>query len=122
MAVIRWLWRWVAVPLGLVASLLWLLISFRVLALPFVTAMIVLMVAFLLKGGRPWWLLGWLLAVVLCSVPIDVSFSNFPGPPRFVPLVMGLPTAKASQEAEEGKVMLGGCIVSGHEPRWVWVW
>lgn len=55
-----------------------------------------------------------LIAVFL---PIDVSLQNFPGPPRFVPLVMGLTTQSAN-----GEVMLGGCMVRGNEPRWVWVW
>ena len=60
-----------------------------------------------------------LIAVFL---PIDVSLQNFPGPPRFVPLVMGAPTAQDSARADYGDVMLGGCILRGNEPRWVWVW
>jgi len=96
--------------------------SFRLLAVPLLVATIGLMLAFVWKGGRPWWLLTWVLAIGVCSAPIDISFSDFPGSPRFVPLVMGFPTEEASQEAEEGRVMLGGCMVYGHEPRWVWVW
>ena len=57
--------------------------------------------------------------LVAVFLPIDVTLQNFPGPPRFVPLVMGLTT---EARAKNGEVMLGGCMVRGNEPRWVWVW
>ena len=60
-----------------------------------------------------------LIAVFL---PIDVWPVNFPGPPRFVPLIMGMPGPELSAKAKRGEVVLGGCIVSGNEPRWVLVW
>ena len=60
-----------------------------------------------------------LIAVFL---PIDVLPVNYPGPPRFIPLVMGMPGPELSARAMKGEVMLGGCIVRGNEPRWIWVW
>jgi hypothetical protein len=63
-----------------------------------------------------------LLVVGVSYLPFDVTFLDYPGSPRFVPLVMGLPTEETAKRAESGEVVLGGCIVSGHEPRWVLVW
>ena len=60
-----------------------------------------------------------LIAVFL---PIDVMPVNVPGPPRFVPLVMGMPGPELSARAKRGEVILGGCMVRGNEPRWIWVW
>ena len=60
--------------------------------------------------------------LIAVSLPIDVSLQNFPGPPRFVPLVMGAPNEQVGARADKGEVMLGGCILRGNEPRWVWVW
>ena len=60
-----------------------------------------------------------LIAVFL---PIDVLPVNYPGPPRFIPLVMGMPGPELSARAKKGEVMLGGCMVRGNEPRWIWVW
>lgn len=60
-----------------------------------------------------------LIAVFL---PIDVTLKNVPGPPRFVPLIMGLPSEPTVERARRGDVMLGGCMVRGTEPRWLWVW
>lgn len=66
-------------------------------------------------------LMRWLFVAFLIAVflPIDVTLQNHPGPPRFVPYLMGLrdPTA-----AEKDEAMFGGCMVRGTEPRWVLVW
>jgi hypothetical protein len=52
-------------------------------------------------------------------LPFDLSILYWPGRPRIVPLVMGLPTAETAQRARRGEIALGGCIVSGNEPRWI---
>jgi hypothetical protein len=69
------------------------------------------------------------LALLLASflsmqffLPIDVSILYWPGRPRIVPLVMGLPAPATIQRAQRGEVALGGCIVSGNEPRWILIW
>jgi hypothetical protein len=54
--------------------------------------------------------------------PVDVSLENYPGPPHLVKLAMGLPTEKGAARARRSEVMLGGCLVNGYEPKWVWVW
>ncbi len=60
---------------------------------------------------------------LICSVlPFDLSFKIIPGKPRFVPLLMGLPTKYASDKARQGEAVLGGCGTTGFEPKWVWVW
>ena len=60
-----------------------------------------------------------LIAVFL---PIDVTLLNYPGPPRFVPLITGLPRENAIAMEARGEAVLGGCILRGNEPRWVLVW
>jgi hypothetical protein len=60
-----------------------------------------------------------LIAVFL---PIDITLKNYPGPPRFVPLIMGTPRENDVAKEERGEVVLGGCILMGNEPRWVLVW
>lgn len=42
--------------------------------------------------------------------------------PRLVPLVMGFPEPETAQRAKRGEVILGGCIVSGFEPKYYLVW
>ena len=65
-------------------------------------------------------LTGFLLMELL--LPFDVSILYWPGRPRIVRLVMGLPTAETAERARRGAVALGGCIVSGNEPRWILIW
>ncbi|MBX7132352.1 MAG: hypothetical protein K1X67_06710 [Fimbriimonadaceae bacterium] len=73
-----------------------------------VRTFLVLMMSFL-------WL-GTLLA------PIDITFKNVPGPPRWVPYVIGLPTMETVQEAKRGDACLGGCTIGINDPKWVLVW
>ncbi len=35
-----------------------------------------------------------------------------------VSIVYGLPDEKLGKEAEEGKIHLGGCCVTGNDPKW----
>jgi hypothetical protein len=60
--------------------------------------------------------------LIAAFLPIDISLQNYPGPPRFVPLIMGAPGEPDVAQADRGEVMLGGCIMHGNEPKWVWVW
>jgi hypothetical protein len=109
-------------PVLFVCSVLWFLIAYRLLALPFLITVIVL---YCLRPNRcatsvvvP----ALLLFVGLTFSPVDITFENYPGPPRLVPLVMGYPTKETAERAMRGECKLGGCIVSGQEPKWVWVW
>jgi hypothetical protein len=80
--------------------------------------------AFLYIAGRGHRLLlvsGLVFAVVTCS-PIDVTYLAVPGKLRVVPFVRGLPGPALREQARRGEVVLGGCLASGLEPRWLLVW
>ena len=64
----------------------------------------------------------WVGMVLTALLPVDVSFQNRPGPPHFARYVMGLPGREAIAASKRGEVVLGGCVATGFEPRWVWVW
>lgn len=64
----------------------------------------------------------WAGIIFIPLLPFDVSFRNQPGPPHFVPVVMGLPKPSTVEKAKRGEVFMGGCIVSGFEPKWILVW
>ena len=115
--------RWLILPAMMtLCSLLWLTSRFRLSALVFLLAFLGLYL-FQFLGRRPALMaVAWLLFLVAMFLPVDVSLVNYPGPPRFVPLVMGMPGPKLSEQARRGEVMLGGCLVRGSEPKWVWVW
>jgi len=114
--------RWIVCPLLLALSLFWLLLAFRWVSL----FLLVLVVA--LRLFLPWHSRGrrlavvWALFVVSTFLPVDISFQETPGPPRFVRLVYGLPGPELVEEAAMGHVVLGGCVVDGLEPKWVLVW
>lgn len=37
---------------------------------------------------------------------------------KLVPIVFGMPNEQGIQEAEKGKIILGGCCVSFNDPTW----
>jgi hypothetical protein len=114
--------RLVIFPMLFAYSSLWFLAAFRLLAVP---AYITVVLLYLLKPRRcqtAWAGVAWLALIGITLLPIDLSFQNYPGPPRFVRLVMGRPTEETVERAKLGEFMLGGCVVSGYEPQWVWVW
>jgi hypothetical protein len=97
-------------------------LSPRFLAAPFAIALVI--------AGAVWIFTGYWRALALTSVvflvvslsPVDVRAENWSGAPRLMPIVMGYPTADAMHAAMRGEVWLGGCIVSGSEPKWMLVW
>lgn len=107
--------------LFLVCNRLWFS-SVRLTAFVLLIALGVSYVCFLRSSRTKWMRLIFVSFLIAVFLPIDVSLRNYPGPPRFVPLVMGLPLAQDSAQAKNGEVILGGCRVRGNEPRWVWVW
>lgn len=109
-------------PMVFVLSLFLLLLSFRLTGFFLLIALAVSYFHFLRSSRTALMRLLFVSFLVAVFLPIDVTLQNFPGPPRFVPLVMGLPTQETFARAEKGEMMLGGCIVRGTEPRWVWVW
>jgi len=113
---------WPVVTLVSAYWTLYSLSSYRLLCVPIFLAAVGLYLCF--RFHRRWSLL---IAAQMAFwgstfLPVDISLNNVPGPPRFVPLVMGLPTEQAIEKAERGEIVLGGCIVTGNEPRLVLVW
>jgi hypothetical protein len=73
------------------------------------------------RGGRG--LRVALLAFVIVLVlPVDLSFRDLPGPPRFVELVHGMPGRDLFERAAQGELVLAGCIDRPFEADLIWVW
>jgi general stress protein CsbA len=96
--------------------------SFRSTALVLMLALFASYVHFLRTSETKWMRLIFVTFLIAAFLPIDVTLQNVPGPPRFVPLIMGTPTEEDSARADRGEVVLGFCILRGNEPKWVWVW
>ena len=64
----------------------------------------------------------WLALVGSAFLPFDVSLENRPGPPRFVPLVMGLVLHRDVEAIYGKEYVMGSCVSTGREPKWVLVW
>ena len=112
--------RWV-VGFGLWLSTLFWFIAIRFVSFP---VLIVTWVLFLKRGGkdlRPS-LIAWAAWMLLTFSPIDVLPFQRGWPPRIVPLVMGLPKHETLERAKRGEVILGGCLVTGFEPKYYLVW
>ena len=109
-------------PVLLFSCLAVLQYSSRVSAVILLLALIACYVYFLFTSKTT--LLRWLFVAFLITafLPVDISFQNYPGPPRFVPLIMGMPNPEEFVRQERGEVILGGCIMRGNEPKWVLVW
>jgi hypothetical protein len=73
------------------------------------------------RGHRPFVISGMVVAALLLS-PLEVSPITRTGLPGIVRLVMGLPGPALRERARRGEVVLGGCVTTGLEPRWVVVW
>jgi hypothetical protein len=106
--------------MSVMSSHFWLL-SIRFLSLPFLIASWVLFVEMAEKDFRPF-LATWAVWLALSFSPIDVFPFPKGGRPRLVPLVMGLPRPETVERAKRGEVILGGCIVTGFEPKCYLVW
>jgi hypothetical protein len=109
-------------PVLLVTCLLILEESFRA------SGTILLLV---LTGCYTWYLftskttlLRWVFVAFLVAtfLPIDITSRNVPGPPRFVPLIVGAPSSEDAAREDRGEVVLRGCINRGNDPKWVLVW
>lgn len=96
--------------------------SYRATALVLLLVLIVSYVVFLFTNKTRWMRLSFVAFLVAVFLPIDVTLTNYPGPPRFVPLIMGSPTDEDIALEERGEAYLGGCILRSNPPRWVLVW
>ena len=116
------LFLFVCCPIILFTSFLWLSITHRLLGLCFLVVFLILYLTVYWHRKIILLPLIWLIFITSTFLPIDLSFQNYPGHPRFVPLVMGQASIETEEKAKRGECMLGGCVVSGFEPKWVWVW
>ncbi len=88
--------------------------SFRSTALVLMLALVVPYVQFLRTSKTRWMRLVFVTFLIAVFLPVDVTLQNFPGPPRFVPLIMGSPTEDDYARAERGELMLGVCRLNDY--------
>jgi len=96
--------------------------SYRATAAVLFLLLVISYIYFLFTAKSKWLRLILVAFVIAAFLPIDVTLKNYPGPPRFVPLIIGSPTDDDSAREERGEVVLGGCILRDNPPRWVLVW
>lgn len=109
-------------PVLLVSSLAVLQYSFRVSAAILLLVLIGCYIRFLFTSKTTLLRSVFVAFLITAFLPVDISFLNYPGPPRFVQLIMGMPGPEDFVQRERGEVMLGGCIMRGNAPKWVLVW
>lgn len=85
-------------------------------------ALVVSYIRFLWTAKTRWMRLIFVAFLIATFLPIDVRLTNYPGPPRFVPLIYGMPSPKDFAAEDRGEVVLGGCIMRNNPPRWVLIW
>jgi len=113
--------RWIIVFVVLLVSTFFWLVASRFVSLPPLIVAWVLSLTFGHSRIRPI-VIAWTVWLALTFSPIDVIPMPKGGAPRLVPLVMGLPTVETAERAKRGEVILGGCIVTGFEPKYYLVW
>ena len=109
-------------PVLLVSSLTIYIYSSRVTAAILLLTLFACYIRFLFTSKTTLLRFVFVAFLIAAFLPVDISFQNYPGPPRFVPLIMGTPHEDDVVLESRGEVVLGGCFVAGNEPRWVWVW
>jgi hypothetical protein len=109
-------------PLLLLTCLVILHDSPRTTAFVLLLVLILAYIHFFWTSKTRWLRLIFVAFLIATFLPIDVTLKNYPGPPRFVPLIMGSPRDEDVALEERGEAVLGGCILRGNPPRWVLVW
>jgi hypothetical protein len=112
---------WIGTLIVLLVSSFFMLIAFRFVSLPFLIVAWMLFLKYRSKSVLPS-LITWSIWLMLTFSPIDVLPIPKRGTPRLVPLIMGLPTRETAERARRGEVILGGCMASGFEPKYYFVW
>ena len=109
-------------PVLLVGCLLVLGESYRATGLILLAVLAGCYICFLFTSKttlQRWVFVAFLVATFL---PIDITSRDYPGPPRFVPLIVGAPSSEDAAREERGEVVVRGCISRGNDPKWVLVW
>ena len=109
-------------PVVLLGCLVILHDSPRTTATVLLLVLILSYIHFFWTSKTRWLRLIFVAFLIAVFLPIDVTLKNYPGPPRFVPLIMGSPRDEDVALQERGEAVLGGCILRGNPPRWVLVW
>ena len=99
-----------------------LLESYRATARILILVLVACSIQFIITAKTKWMRLAFVAFLIAAFLPVDVSLRNFPGPSRFVPLIMGAPRDEDVAREERGEVILGGCISRGNDPKWILVW
>ena len=123
MSVIRT--RFFKILLGPVLLVSWYLVStesYRATASVIFLAVIACFIHCLITSKTKWLRLAFVAFLIATFLPIDITLQNYPGPPRFVPLIMGTPLEDDIAREERAEVVLGGCFLRGNAPKWVLVW
>jgi hypothetical protein len=76
----------------------------------------------ILKTKRVYAILG--VAFLLTTIsPVDISCTNYPGPPRIVPYIPGRPSPESLEAEKRGEVYLTrNCYSTEFRPDWIIVW
>jgi len=117
------IFKYLICPLIFFLSALWGLVTFRALGGLLLVALLCSYVCFLLHGRVFWMRLMWVAFIISTLLPVDISFRNYPGPPRLIPYFSGTPTAEALGKVKRGEMMWSGSCGGGDlEPEYVLVW
>ena len=112
-------------PLALIVSTFRLLIalsSYRLLCLPIYLTACGLYFSFKFHRRARLLIAVAVLFFISTLLTVDISLINAPGPPHLAELVMGFPRKEDFEAAKRGEMVVGGCLVSGNEPKWLLVW
>lgn len=106
----------------LLAGLFWLIATHRLLS------SLLFLIILVVHRPRFGWRRG-ILSLVLWGLfsassvaPFDITFINYPGPPRFVRLIVGLPSPQGALLLMQHEGVWAGCMRRCNEAKWVWVW
>jgi hypothetical protein len=120
--------RWLIVAallLIIAASVFWLLVSVRLLAVPFFLAFVISLFVRSCRA-RPMTVAGaWLVFFAVTWLPFDITLRAAPGGPKFVRCCPGSPYRDyqgALQKQRRGECVLCSDVVFGFEPRYYLVW
>jgi hypothetical protein len=116
------LFKFLIAPLLFLSCFVVLYNSYRATARFLLLVLIVTYIHFLWTARTRWMRLIFVAFLIAAFLPVDVSLQNYPGPPRFVPLIMGAPRPEDEAAEARGEVFLGGCLVRSNLPRWMLVW
>ena len=104
------------------AGFFWMIVSHRLLS------MLLFPICLVVHRPRCGWrrrmigLIVWGLFFASSIAPFDITFMNYPGPPRFVRYIAGYPSLEGTFLLMQDEAVWGGCMMHGNEPQWVLVW